>query len=203
MYGAAFSAYITNLGKYVEGELAGQWVEFPTTNGRIQEVLEGIGIDGVRYEEIFITDYDSGIHGLTEGFGEYEDLSMLNYLAEKIQDCDTQWLEAALELGVCTGSVRDLINLVENQDCFLFFSDIENDYDLGYFYIHETWCHSELSARIGELANYIDYESYGRDVRLSEGGTFTGNGCYICLLETITTYIDSVEDIPYGYLLCA
>ena len=124
MYGAAFSAYITNLGKYVEGELAGQWVEFPTTNGRIQEVLEEIGIDGVRYEEIFITDYDSGIHGLTEGFGEYEDLSMLNYLAEKIQDCDTQWLEAALELGVCTGSVRELINLGDNQDCFLFFSYI-------------------------------------------------------------------------------
>lgn len=203
MYRVAFWAFITNLGKYVEGELVGQWVEFPTTDEEIQEVLNEIGIEGIRYEEIFITDYESEINGLTERFGEYENLSMLNYLAEKIQDCDIEWLEAALELGENTGSVKDLINLIENQGCFLFFNDVENDYDLGYFYIHETWCYSELRNKLGELADYLNYEGYGRDARISEGGIYASNGCYICLLENITTYIESIDDIPYEYLLCA
>ena len=47
MYRVPFSAFIANLGKYVEGSLVGQWVEFPTTDDRIREVLEEIGIDGL------------------------------------------------------------------------------------------------------------------------------------------------------------
>lgn len=203
MYKAPISAYITNLGKYVEGELVGEWVDFPTTSDEMQEVLERIGIDKIRYEEIFITDYESAISGLTAHFGEYENLSELNYLAERIEDCDSDWLEAALELGECTGSVSEIINLIDNQDCFLVLYDISNDYDLGYYYIHETWGDTELSKKMGELANYIDYESYGKDVCLSEGGTYTDNGCYICLLETPTKYFESLDDIPDEYRICA
>ena len=31
-----FAAFITNLGKYNEGELVGEWVKFPTTAERIE-----------------------------------------------------------------------------------------------------------------------------------------------------------------------
>ena len=58
-------AACANLGKYVEGSLVGQWVEFPTTDDRIREVLEEIGIDGDRCEEIFIADYDCNINGFS------------------------------------------------------------------------------------------------------------------------------------------
>lgn len=44
-----FEAYITNLGKYNEGELKGEWVKFPTTYENIQEVFKRIGI-GSEYE---------------------------------------------------------------------------------------------------------------------------------------------------------
>lgn len=203
MYRVPFSAFIANLGKYVEGSLVGQWVEFPKTDDRIREVLEEIGIDGDRCEEIFIADYDCNINGLYDKLGESENLSMLNYLAKKIQEGDTDFLEAALESGACTGSARDIINVLDNQDCFLFFHGIENDYDLGYYYIHEAFSESELSDRLGELAGYIDYEAYGRDIQISEGGCYTGNGCYICLMETITDYVEGVDDIPYEYLLCS
>ena len=58
-----FAAFITNLGKYNEGDLVGEWVKFPTTADELKKVFECIGIGqkddfGQPYEEWFITDYD-------------------------------------------------------------------------------------------------------------------------------------------------
>ena len=39
-----FAAFITNLGKYNEGELIGEWVKFPTSAEEIRTVLDSIGI---------------------------------------------------------------------------------------------------------------------------------------------------------------
>ena len=44
-----FEAYVTNLGKYNEGELVGEYLKFPTTPEEVQALLKRIGIDGVRY----------------------------------------------------------------------------------------------------------------------------------------------------------
>lgn len=44
-----FEAYITNLGKYNEGELVGEALKFPTTTEEVQGLLKRIGVDGVRY----------------------------------------------------------------------------------------------------------------------------------------------------------
>lgn len=57
-----FSAFITNLGKYTEGELIGQWVDFPTRKELLMQIMKDIGIgyeraDGTLYEEVFIADY--------------------------------------------------------------------------------------------------------------------------------------------------
>ena len=54
-----FEAFITNLGKYNEGELVGEWVKFPTTSEELQKVFERIGIGskddfGNPYEELVI-----------------------------------------------------------------------------------------------------------------------------------------------------
>ena len=81
----AFEAFVTNLGKYNEGQLVGEWVKFPTTVEEMQEVFKRIGINA-EYEEIFITDYDVDIPHLYEKLGEYENLDTLNYLASRIQE---------------------------------------------------------------------------------------------------------------------
>ncbi len=52
---ALFEAYVTNFGKYSEGQLVGETLKFPTTAEEVQALLKRIGVDGVRYEEIFIT----------------------------------------------------------------------------------------------------------------------------------------------------
>ena len=51
---ALFEAYITNLGKYNEGELVGETLKFPTSPQAVEALLKDIGVDGIRYEEIFI-----------------------------------------------------------------------------------------------------------------------------------------------------
>lgn len=81
-----FEAFVTNLGKYNEGELVGEWVKFPTTEEEMQKVFERIGIGskdefGQPYEEWFITDYECPIYGVQKMLGEYESLDKLNYLA--------------------------------------------------------------------------------------------------------------------------
>ena len=78
----SFEAFVTNLGKYNEGELVGEWVHFPTTEEEMKKVFERIGIGskdefGQVYEEWFITDYDCSIHGVSTLLGEYENLDKL------------------------------------------------------------------------------------------------------------------------------
>ena len=54
-----FNVFITNLGKYNEGELIGKWLSLPCDD--IVAELEEIGVvaDSL-YEEYFITDYQIG-----------------------------------------------------------------------------------------------------------------------------------------------
>lgn len=201
-----FRAYVTNLGLYNEGELKGEWIDFPIQNDceklneSIEKILTEIGVDGKEYEEYFITDYESEINGLTDCFGEYENHFLLNLLAHKIlnMDCSTELLESMLELGESTESVTDLINLVCNIECFYFLPDVQNDYDLGYEYAENSGLYTEIFDSMGTLRNYIDYESYGRDIRLTEGGIHTVNG-YITMTDSITVYLDDTTDISELY----
>ena len=70
-----FEAFVTNLGKYNEGMLVGEWVKLPTTEEEMQKVFERIGIGkqddfGQPYEEWFITDYECPMeddYGMIDG----------------------------------------------------------------------------------------------------------------------------------------
>ena len=61
-----------------------------------------------------------------------------------------------------------------------------------YEYAEESGMFTEEFETLGVLRNYIDYESYGRDIRLEEGGIHTDHG-YISLTDSIKEYI---EEIP-------
>ena len=109
-----FAAFITNLGKYNEGELVGEWVKFPTTAEELKEVFKRIGIGqkddfGQPYEEWFITDYDCYVDGLYSKLGEYESLDELNYLASKLDEMSESeyaQFQAGMEMGDHCGSCR-------------------------------------------------------------------------------------------------
>lgn len=122
-----FAAFITNLGKYNEGELVGEWVKFPTSAEEIRTVLDSIGIGqeddfGNPYEEWFITDYDCYVDGLYDKLGEYENLDELNYLAVKLDDMtqgEYAQFQAAMEVGDHCGSLQEIINLTENNNLII------------------------------------------------------------------------------------
>ena len=175
-----FAAFITNLGKYNEGELVGEWVKFPTTAEELKEVFKRIGIGqrddfGQPYEEWFITDYDCYVDGLYSKLGEYENLDELNYLASKLDemsDSEYAQFQAGMEMGDHCGSLQEIINLTENLDCYEVYPHIEDYDDLGRYYIEEL----EVMQVPEHLQNYIDYEAYGRDVAMDENGSFTDQG---------------------------
>lgn len=195
---AYFEAYITNLGKYNEGALVGEYLKFPTTTEEVQALLKRIGIDGVRYEEIFITDYDGDMPELYSGFGEYESIDELNYLASLLSEMDQSDLEkfeAVLDTGEHSGSVKELINLTQNLDCFEFYSGITSEEELGRMYIQEF----DAIPIPEHLIDYIDYEAYGRDVRINEGGSFSGNGYVFDNNSSFIEHYSDREDIPDEY----
>lgn len=175
-----FAAFVTNLGKYNEGELVGEWVKFPTTAEEMKKVFDRIGIGqkddfGQPYEEWFITDYDCYVDGLYDKLGEYESLDELNYLASKLDEMsqgEYEQFQAAMEIGDHSGSVQEIINLTENLDCYDVYPDIHDYDDLGRYYIDEL----DAMQVPEHLRNYIDYEAYGRDVAMEEGGDFTDLG---------------------------
>ena len=199
-------AFITNLGKYNKGTLAGEWVSFPATPEEVKKALEKIGIGakdefGNVYEEWFITDYNCDVDGLAKNinFGEYENLDELNYLASKIGELSSYQLEkfqAVLEVSDYTGSIKDAINLTDNLDKYEVYPDVKNCEDLGIYYVDEL----ETVKVPDELRYYIDYESYGRDIALDENGQFTENGYVRDNGDSFEEYYDgTIESIPEKY----
>ena len=116
-----FAAFITNLGKYNEGALVGEWVKFPTTAEELKKVFERIGIGakddfGQTYEEWFITDYDCYVDGLYDLLGEYANLDELNYLASKLDDMsqdEYERFQAAMETGETVRTPRGTFHVTD------------------------------------------------------------------------------------------
>ena len=199
-----FAAFITNLGKYNEGELIGEWVKFPTTAEEIKAAMDSIGIGqkddfGYTYEEWFITDYDCYVDGLYDKLGEYVNLDELNYLASKLDEMsqsEYEQFQAAMSVGDHGGSLQDMINLTENLDCYEVNPNITDYDDLGRYYIDEL----EAMQIPDYLQNYIDYEAYGRDVALDEDGQFTDYGYVRDTGDSfVEVYDGNPENIPEEY----
>lgn len=186
-------AEISNRLKHV-----GETLKFPTTTEEVQALLKRIGVDGVRYEEIFITSFDSDVLGLHEHLGEYENIDELNYLAALLSDMDQsdlEKIEAVIDAGEYTGSVKDLINLTQNLDCFEFYSGIHSEEDLGRMYILDF----EAMTVPEHLIDYIDYEAYGRDVRINDGGHFAPGGYVADNHSSFVELYTGRDDIPDEY----
>lgn len=168
------SIYLTNLGKYNEGELVGEWLELPATEEEIEACKKRIGIsdepdeNGNIYEEYFVTDYECEFYAV----GEYESLDDLNELAETLDgmdDDEAEIVEALMdELGY------DLEEAIDAAlDCIRY----EGCDDMGdvAYRLYEDGCLGDIPER---LVSYIDWDAYGRD--LSFEGTFVSyNGGYI------------------------
>ena len=190
-----FEAYITNLGKYAEGQFVGETLKFPATTEEVQSLLKNIGVDGVRYEEFFITAFDGDVMGLYDYLTEYENLDELNHLAHLISELDSdeiETLEAVLNKGDHTSSVADIINLVHNLDCYELHPGVTDDETLGRIYVEDM----ELLDVPDNVLPYFDFEAYGRDMRINEGGHFAPGGYVFNNGGSFVERYHGMEDIP-------
>ena len=190
-----FEAYITNLGKYAEGQLVGETLKFPATTEEVQSLLKNIGVDGVRYEEFFITAFDGDVMGLYDYLTEYENLDELNHLAHLISELDSdeiETLEAVLNKGDHTSSVADIINLVHNLDCYDLHPGVTDDETLGRIYVEDM----ELLDVPDNVLPYFDFEAYGRDARINDCGHFAPGGYVFNNGGNFVERYHGIEDIP-------
>ena len=160
--------FITNLGKYNEGELIGEWIDFPIDEDDLEEVLEKIGIDGENYEEYFFTDYDTDIkHNLD--ISEYEDIDNLNEFGELLQNIESYQEDLVNAIVYEYSSFDYILELLQNIDDQELI-DVDNDEDLGYYIIDNIYGGVEHLDR-NTLERYFDYEGYGADVANDYGET--------------------------------
>lgn len=158
--------YLTNLGKYNEGELVGEWVELPVSEEELSEVFDRIGINE-EYEEYFIADYECDFYEVEE----YENLDTLNEIAERIEELDevgSKVVKALMsELGYTLDEALDKVN---NGDYRIYY-DCEDMADVAYQVVDEC---GYLNNVPDNVARYFDYESFGRDLDL-EGTYISAN----------------------------
>ena len=102
---------------------------------------------------------------------ERSPLFVFNELAENLEDVDEDIVLSFIESD--SSDPKALAN-AEFDDCRLY-PDVATDRDLGEYVVEELGV--ELSKET--LQNYFDYEKYGRDVRLEEGGSFVDKGYFV------------------------
>ena len=164
--------FLTNLGRYNEGCLMGEWVKLPVPGDKLDEVLGRIGING-EYEEYFITDFEAPFANLN--ISEYANIKELNDFArrlDEVEEWDKDKLCAVLEMESPTG-IAGVLDIIDHLDEFDLLAEVENDEELGEYFADEL---GTLSAVPEHLRSYFDYEAYGRDIRLESTGCFTSYG---------------------------
>lgn len=98
-------------------------------------------------------------------------LFVFNELAENLEDVDEDLVLSFIESN---SSDPKYLASVDFDDCKLY-PDVDTDKELGEYLVEEVGV--ELSKE--KLLLYIDYEKFGRDVRLEEGGSFVDKGYFV------------------------
>ena len=98
-------------------------------------------------------------------------LFLVNDLAENVEDVDEDIVLSFIESD---SSDPKALESVDFDNCSLY-RDVSTDRELGEYVVEELG--AELLREQLEL--YFDYEKYGRDIRLEEGGSFVDKGYFL------------------------
>lgn len=197
-----FSILIDSRTRFETGEPGGVWLSMPTTTEQLHAAMRNVGITAENPQDFFINGFAnteqrpfdvplSVVQGST-----IDELNYLGKLLEMQGDEDRDKFTAAVTLGEHAGSVKDLINLAQNLDCYWIYPAVRSEADYGYYLIDEL-DELELSE---EAKKYFKYEEYGRDAVQKDRGQFTDQGYIYNNGNTFSQWYNGREnDIPKEY----
>lgn len=194
-----FSILIDSRTRFETGEPGGVWLSMPTTKEQLHEAMQRVGITADNPQNFFINGFantEQQPFDVLLPVIQSAGLDELNYLGNLLamqRDEDRDKFTAAVALGERAGSVKDLINLAQNLDCYWLYPTVQNEEDYGYYLIDEL---DELELP-EEAKKYFMYEDYGRDAAINDGGRFTEQGYIYNNKNTFTEWYNGKEsDIP-------
>ena len=197
-----FSILIDSRSRFETGEPGGVWLSMPTTTEQLHEAMQRVGITADNPQDFFINGFaNTEQQPFDVPLPVIQSASMdeLNYLGNLLSmqsDEDREKFTAAVTLGERAGSVKDLINLAQNLDCYWLYPTVQNEEDYGHYLIEEL---DELELP-EEAKKYFMYENYGRDAARGDGGRFTEQGYIYNNKNTFTEWYNGKEsDIPKEY----
>ena len=163
--------YINTWGNYNEnGCDGGRWITLPMDETELEEIMESTA-EAMHDDdpEWFVNDYEWTTEIQPREIEEMENIIELNEYIQELDDLD-EW-EQKTFCAACEvfGNIEPC-----DVDDYRLMEDVNNDYDLGYYWIEESGCYDLKN--LGNLANYIDYEAFGRDVALESDGGFSSFG---------------------------
>ena len=197
-----FSILIDSRTRFETGEPGGVWLSMPTTKEQLHETMQRVGITADNPQDFFINGFantEQQPFDVPLSVIQSAGLDELNYLGNLLamqRDEDRDKFTAAVALGERAGSIKDLINLAQNLDCYWLYPSVQNEEDYGYYLIDEL---DELELP-EEAKKYFMYEEYGRDAAINDGGRFTEQGYIYNNKNTFTEWYNGKEsDIPREY----
>lgn len=157
--------YITDLEAYNNGHLVGNWYTLPMNEDLLAESIENELQRGKEicesenyHEEYFITDYECDYMNI----GEYDSITKLNEIAEKMEALDEQE-KTAVKLMLENGVVSDIDNAIEHLENMICTNESKME-DVAYSYIEDT---GALQNMPENLQFYFDYEALGKDMEIN------------------------------------
>ena len=197
-----FSILIDSRTRFETGVPGGVWLSMPTTTEQLHEAMQRVGITADNPQDFFINGFantEQQPFDVPLPVIQSAGLDELNYLGNLLsmqRDEDRDKFTAAVALGERARSIKDLINLAQNLDCYWLYPTVQNEEDYGYFLIDEL---DELELP-EEAKKYFMYEDYGRDAAINDGGRFTEQGYIYNNKNTFTEWYNGKEsDIPREY----
>ena len=197
-----FSVLIDSRSRFETGQPGGEWLSMPTTTEQLHAAMKSVGISAENPQEFFINGFSNteqcpfDVPLSVVQDSTIDELNYLGKLLEMQSDDDRDKFTAAVTLGEHAGSVKDLINLAQNLDCYWIYPTVRSETDYGYYLIDEL---DELELP-EEAKKYFKYEKYGRDAVQKDRGQFTDQGYIYNNGNTFSQWYNGREnDIPKEY----
>jgi antirestriction protein len=194
--------YVANLGKYVEGELVGAWLDLPATHNEIKAFLKTkVGLNS-QYEEYGTHDYDSDF-----SLCEYENIYTLNMLAVVLEQMSET--EKGLAVAYCDyNGLKDALSAINvcMQVSELSYVQIDantwgsKEEKLGYKLLDEINTDIKTALEQCKLGNnltaydYFNFEAFGRDTSINNG-YFASDEYFIFYDSDLDTKLYTFDEI--------